>query len=163
MVSMPRLTDFHTMVHNWWVDFAKEWKFNSSVPHSQSCGLAARQSEYFTASCGLSLGPTNLKSSLCRLEGNEFWAFVIHPLPITLRVVFWDSMHANMKVSCSFNRSWPARIYSAQEQWWSRYGIVLKYNLCWARKLHCKLILILFSLLSIIMKMSVIKGKFNFR
>lgn len=45
---------------------------------------------------------------------------------------------AKMKVSCSVNRSWPACIYSAQKQWWSRYRIVLKFNLCWARKLHCK-------------------------
>lgn len=59
VVSLTRLTDFQTVAHNRWVDFAEECKFSSSVP-PQSGGSPVRQSEYFTESCGLSLGPTNL-------------------------------------------------------------------------------------------------------
>lgn len=137
VVSVTRLTDFQTMVHNWWVDFAKDCKFNSSVPHNHMVCL--RDSlEYFTGSCGLSLGPANLKSSLCRLEGNKFWAFMIHPLPVTLQGLCFETACKHEGL-CSINRSWPAHIYSAQKQWWSRYGVVLKHNLHWARKLHCKI------------------------
>lgn len=58
VVCVTRLTDFQTMVHSQHVEFAEEWKFNSSVPLNR--GLPARQSEYFTGSRNLSLGPTNL-------------------------------------------------------------------------------------------------------
>ena len=157
---MTMFMGFQVVVHNRWAHIAKEWKFNSSVPHNHVVCLRDSLNILWNPVAWV-WALLNLKSSLCKLEGNSDLLWFTHFLLLYKGCVL--RQHANIKVLCSINRSWPAHIYSAQKQWWSRYGVVLEYNLCWARKLHCKLILILSSLLSIIINMSVIKGKFKFR